>query len=43
MTSWSEGGEIERYGALIDRLAGRLEDATLAASATERGEKVAIA
>ena len=32
LTSWSEGGEIERYAALIDRLAGRLEDAALAAS-----------
>lgn len=29
LTSWSEGGEIERYGQLIDRLASRLEDAVL--------------
>ena len=33
LTSWSEGGEIERYAALIDRLAGRLEDAALGAIA----------
>ncbi len=29
MTSWSQGTEIERYAALIDRLAMRLEDAVL--------------
>jgi antirestriction protein ArdC len=29
MTSWSQGTEIERYAALIDRLATRLEDAVL--------------
>jgi antirestriction protein ArdC len=28
MTSWGQGTEIERYAALIDRLAARLEDAT---------------
>lgn len=43
MTSWSEGGEIERYAALIDRLAGRLEDAALATGAPEGEEEVAIA
>jgi antirestriction protein ArdC len=43
VASWSEGGEIERYAALIDRLAGRLEDAVLAEGAPERGEEVAIA
>jgi antirestriction protein ArdC len=32
MTSWSKGAEIERYAALIDRLAARLEDAVLAQS-----------
>jgi hypothetical protein len=31
VASWGEGGEIERYAALIDRLASRLEDAVLAA------------
>jgi len=30
VTSWSEGGEIERYAVLIDRLASRIEDAALA-------------
>ena len=29
LASWSEGGEIERYGFLIDRLARLLEDAVL--------------
>lgn len=43
MTSWSEGGEIERYAALIDRLAGRLEDAALAAGAPDRDEEAAVA
>ncbi|MFN8215703.1 MAG: hypothetical protein U0R71_03820 [Solirubrobacterales bacterium] len=28
VTSWSEGGEIERHAALIDRLARRLEEVT---------------
>jgi antirestriction protein ArdC len=31
VASWGEGGEIERYAALINRLASRLEDAVLAA------------
>jgi antirestriction protein ArdC len=43
MTSWSKGGEIERYAALIDRLAGRLEDAALAADVLESREPVAVA
>lgn len=43
MTSWSEGGEIERYGALIDRLAGRLEDAALATGSPDRDKEVAVA
>jgi len=30
MAGWGEGGEIERYAALIDRLARRIEDAVLA-------------
>jgi hypothetical protein len=30
LASWSDGGEVERYAALIDRLAGRLEDAAFA-------------
>ena len=38
LTSWSEGGEIERYAALIDRLAGRLEDAALGALERDRDE-----
>lgn len=38
LTSWSEGGEIERYAALIDRLATRLEDVALAADAGEEKE-----
>jgi hypothetical protein len=42
MTSWSQGGEIERYAELIDRLAGRLEDAALAASAPQRDEEAAV-
>jgi antirestriction protein ArdC len=29
VAGWSRGGEIERYGALIDRLARRLEDVVL--------------
>jgi antirestriction protein ArdC len=29
MASWGEGEDIERYGALIDRLASRIEDALL--------------
>ncbi|MFN8215175.1 MAG: hypothetical protein U0R71_01125 [Solirubrobacterales bacterium] len=32
MAAWGDGEEIERYAALIDRLARRLEDAVLAAS-----------
>lgn len=32
ITSWSKGGEIARYAALIDRLASRLEDAALGAA-----------
>jgi antirestriction protein ArdC len=43
MTSWSEGGEIERYAALIDRLAGRLEDAALTTGNPDRDKEVAIA
>jgi antirestriction protein ArdC len=43
MTSWSRGGEIERYAALIDRLARRLEDAALAGSAPERREQEVVA
>lgn len=43
MTSWSEGGEIQRYAELIDRLAGRLEDAALAAGAPDRDEEAAVA
>ena len=35
VTGWSQGGEIERYAALIDRLARRLEDAALAAGAPD--------
>jgi antirestriction protein ArdC len=35
LASWGEGGEIERYAALIDRLASRLEDAALAAGAPD--------
>jgi antirestriction protein ArdC len=35
LASWSEGGEIERYASLIDRLASRLEDAALTVEATE--------
>lgn len=42
MTSWSEGGEIERYAALIDRLAGRLEDAALAVGAPQCDGEVAV-
>ncbi len=42
MTSWSEGGEIERYAALIDRLARRLEDAALVVGTPECEEEVAI-
>ena len=38
LASWGEGGEIERYAALIDRLARRLEDAALAAGAPADGE-----
>ena len=42
LARWGEGGEIERYAALIDRLARRLEDAALAAGAPEvEGELVA--
>ncbi len=36
MASWGEGEEIERYAALIDRLASRLEDAALAAGRPSR-------
>jgi antirestriction protein ArdC len=36
VASWGEGEEIERYAALIDRLARRLEDAALAAPGDER-------
>ena len=43
MTSWSEGGEIERWAELIDRLAGRLEDSALAGGAPDSDEEVAIA
>jgi len=43
VTSWSEGGEIERYAALIDRLAGRLEDAALATGAPDRDVEAAVA
>jgi antirestriction protein ArdC len=43
MTSWSQGGEVERYAELIDRLAGRLEDAALAASAPQRDEEATVA
>lgn len=43
MTSWRRGGEIERYAELIDRLARRLEDAALAASAPQRDEEAAVA
>lgn len=43
MTSWSEGGEIERYAALIDRLAGRLEDAALGAGASQGAKELALA
>lgn len=32
MTSWGDGGEIKRYGELIDRLASRIEEAVLAAA-----------
>ncbi len=35
LTSWSKGGEIERYARLIDRLASRLEDAALTVEAAE--------
>lgn len=31
LTTWSKGGEIERFAGLIDRLAKRLEDVALAA------------
>jgi antirestriction protein ArdC len=43
VASWSEGDEIERYAALIDRLAGRLEDAALAALAPDRDEEAVVA
>ena len=43
LASWSEGGEIERYAALIDRLAGRLEDAALAVDAPEVEEELVAA
>jgi antirestriction protein ArdC len=33
MASWSEGGEVERYAELIDRLATKIEDAALAIGA----------
>ncbi|MGH2973928.1 MAG: ArdC-like ssDNA-binding domain-containing protein [Solirubrobacterales bacterium] len=36
MTSWSRGGEIERYAELIDRLASRLEDAALGSGVAGR-------
>ncbi len=41
MASWGEGDEIERYAALIDRLARQLEDATLVAAEVrdEQGEE----
>jgi antirestriction protein ArdC len=32
MAAWGTGEEIERYAALVDRLAGRLEDAVASAS-----------
>jgi len=43
LASWGEGGEIERYAALIDRLASRLEDAALAVDAPEVEEELAAA
>lgn len=43
MATWGEGDEIERYAALIDRLATRLEDAALAASAPVGDEEVVAA
>lgn len=40
MTGWSRhGGEIERYAALIDRLASRLEDAVLSTAAPASAEE----
>jgi antirestriction protein ArdC len=45
MTSWSEGGEIERYASLIDRLATRLEAAACGDSGTPgaQGEEARLA
>lgn len=43
MTSWSKGGEIERYAALIDRLAGRLEEAVLAVATQESDARAGVA
>jgi hypothetical protein len=40
MTGWSKGGEIERYAELIDTLAKRLEEVTLAQDILEVLETV---
>ncbi len=42
LASWSNGGEVERYAALIDRLATRLEDAALALTAPKGEEAVLV-
>jgi antirestriction protein ArdC len=39
MAGWGTGEEIERYAALVDRLARRLEDAVLAASTPSSAEQ----
>lgn len=42
VAGWGEGGEIERYAALIDRLAGRLEEAVGEARPRGAEEETAI-
>ncbi|HVC07283.1 MAG TPA: ArdC-like ssDNA-binding domain-containing protein [Solirubrobacterales bacterium] len=41
LASWSEGGEIERYAALIDRLAARLEEVALGSLKRDGDEEAA--